>query len=659
MIDVSDFADDMTIEMAMLHAHLDKRAPGDFEMMSQSANSGRIYFEQLHLHPIRISLTFTQEWNEQGQGTESIMLFQFMRGMASIADAPLTFTSFVVGNVFESPHTLFRIISTHYSSQLTKQIFAILGSLAILGAPADFISNVGTGVRDFFYEPIQGAVHGPRQFIEGLEAGTQSLARGVFVGVVRGAANVTEVVNANLAGLTADDDFIDERKAHQRMLTDAMSRGVTSRTINDSLFLAGASVARGLRSGALGIVEQPTRYASKHGPVGFVKGVGKAMVGAIVKPVVGVGDAAALLMNHVSDATSNREVMPKIPKRLRRALPSRSTTKPNCVILKPYDDRAAKAQKIVTGGESVNDVYIGHVNIPSHLIIASDQCLWAIDRRSREPWCVSWEEISHFGLVKGGMRVVVFSRSGLKPFLFRIEDDEDNNEFYKLLSMQINRMGNAITLAEPAKVASASDLDLSLRDIPGIKSKQMKHVFGSCNQTKKRLAPNIKDEIDLIEQCFGRVKRMSSESTSFFEVLDDEAWALVSCWGQVFSGLSSRRCIAAGIINGTGSDVQIKSTKLMEGGSPCYSIPTSEFDADQGVLHPGGAIIFFGWGVVPSLLQPGNVFMHVETNVFIADLADQKSRATYAEALPSYRVNFLEKSYDDTGWWAKYWLLLR
>jgi hypothetical protein len=113
------------------------------------------------------------------------------------------------------------------------------------------------------------------------------------------------------------------------------------------------------------------------------------------------------------------------------------------------------------------------------------------------------------------------------------------------------------------------------------------------------------------------------------------------------------------VINGTGNDIQIKSTKLVEGGSPCYSIPTSEFDPDQGVLRAGGVIIFFGWGVVPSLLQAGNVFMHVETNAFIADLADQKSRDTYAEPLPGYQVGFLEKSYDDTGWWAKYWLLIQ
>eukprot|EP00934_Nitzschia_sp_Nitz4_P006272 Nitzschia sp. Nitz4//scaffold62_size106224//52646//63438//NITZ4_004359-RA/size106224-processed-gene-0.169-mRNA-1//-1//CDS//3329555865//6262//frame0 len=658
--DVPEFVTDLTVNMAMKYSRPDRRAPRDIEMMVQSANSGRVYLEQLHLHPVKIALTFTQEWTELGQGTESMMVFQFIRGMASIADAPLKFTSFVVSHVFEAPQTLFRVIVTHYSSQLTKQIFAMLGSLAILGAPADFISNVGTGVRDFFYEPIQGAVHGPRQFIEGLEAGTQSLARGVFVGVVRGAANVTEVVNANLAGLTADDDFIDERKAHQRMLTDAMSRGVTSRTLNDSLYLAGASIARGVRSGALGIVDQPTRYASKYGPVGFVKGVGKAVVGAIVKPVVGVGDAAALLMNHVSDATSNKQVQPKIPKRLRRALPSRSSTKPNCVILTPYDDRAAKAQKIVTGGESVDDTYIGHVNIPSHLIISSDQCFWAIDRRTREPWCVSWEEISHFGVIQGGMRIVVFSQSGLKPFVFQVEDEKDRAEIHKLLSMQLSRMGNAKrNLTAIKSPALNTDFDMSLSNIPGLKSRQEKHVFGSCNETRKRLGTAVKDEIDLIEQCFVRVKKMSSASSTFFEILDEEAWTLVSNWGQVFSGLSSRRCIAAGLINGTGNDIQIKSTKLVEGGSPCYSIPTSEFDAEQGVLHAGGAMIFFGWGVVPNLLQAGNVFMHIETNAFIADLADQKSRDTYAEALSGYEIDFLEKSYDDSGWWAKYWLLLR
>ncbi len=333
-----------------------------------------------------------------------------------------------------------RVISAHYSSQLTKQIFGILGSLAILGAPADFISNVGSGVRDFFYEPIQGAVHGPRQFIEGLEAGTQSLARGVFVGVVRGVSNVTEVVNTNLAGLTADDDFMDERRAYQRIMTDTISRGLGHRTFSDSLYLAGASVARSVRSGALGIVEQPGVYASKHGPVGFVKGVGKALIGAVVKPVVGVGDAAVLVMNHLSDATSKKRIIPKIPIRMRRALPCRSNEKINCVRLEPFDERAAKAQRIVTGGDTLDDVYIGHIDIPNHLIIASEQCLWAIDRRSREPWCVDWEEISHFGTMDGGIRIVIFSQNGVKAYMFQTESSAQSMQLHNLLSMQSRKM---------------------------------------------------------------------------------------------------------------------------------------------------------------------------------------------------------------------------
>jgi hypothetical protein len=224
------------------------------------------------------------------------------------------------------------------------------------------------------------------------------------------------------------------------MLTDAMSRNASTRSFTDSLNLAAASVARGVKSGALGIVEQPSFYASKHGPVGFLKGIGKAMVGAVVKPVVGIGDGAVLVMNHMSDATSKKQILPKIPKRLRRALPSRSADKRSYVRLEPYDDCAAKAQKIVTGDESVDDVYIGHVNIASHLVIGSEQCFWAIDRRSREPWCVKWSEISHFRVRERSVLIAVFSQTGLKSYTFQVENAQQLVTIGELLSMQAGQM---------------------------------------------------------------------------------------------------------------------------------------------------------------------------------------------------------------------------
>ena len=53
------------------------------ESMILTANSGRIYFEQLHLHPVRLSLTFTQEWIDWNQSADTVMIFQFIRGMVS------------------------------------------------------------------------------------------------------------------------------------------------------------------------------------------------------------------------------------------------------------------------------------------------------------------------------------------------------------------------------------------------------------------------------------------------------------------------------------------------------------------------------------------------------------------------------------------------
>ena len=204
-----------------------------------------------------------------------------------------------------------------------------------------------------------------------------------------------------------------------------------------------------------------------------------------------------------------------------------------------------------------------------------------------------------------------------------------------------------------------SNSALETFSIPGVRSPQVNHIFGSCNNSRKRIGTAINDEIDLVEQCHHRIRKMDSSSNTFFKTLDIEAWTLVSSWGQLFTGLSSRRCIVASIINGTGYPIQIKSTRLVVGGSPCYSLATREYDKEQGLLHAGGVILFFGWGAVPNLLQAGNVCMHIETNGFVSIMADHKSNVTTATAMPGYQVGFLEKSYDDSGWWAKYWLLVR
>jgi hypothetical protein len=49
-----------------------------------------------------------------------------------------------------------------------RQIYKVLGSTDILGNPISLLKNLGTGVYDFFHEPILGLITSPRDFGLGL-----------------------------------------------------------------------------------------------------------------------------------------------------------------------------------------------------------------------------------------------------------------------------------------------------------------------------------------------------------------------------------------------------------------------------------------------------------------------------------------------------------
>lgn len=191
-------------------------------------------------------------------------------------------------------------------------------------------------------------------------------------------------------------------------------------------------------------------------------------------------------------------------------------------------------------------------------------------------------------------------------------------------------------------------------DIVGVKVRQQKYIFGSVNCQYNAHHDNSLDNQATLDHCHRRVKFLQSDNSTFFSSLDEEAWGLISTWRNLYFGIHSRRCLVSGLINGTGEGIQIKSTTLLEGGSPIYRIPAGrDFDELNSILKPGGAIIFFAWGVSPNLNQSGNIHIQLDSNVFSSYFS-----STTAVATPRVRYSciFLERSISD--WWAKFWLLI-
>lgn len=69
------------------------------------------------------------------------------------------------------------IITTHYQYALFSQVYKIAFSFNFLGSPVNFVSTLGTGVYDFFHEPLAGIVKSPQDFGAGVVKGSKSLVK--------------------------------------------------------------------------------------------------------------------------------------------------------------------------------------------------------------------------------------------------------------------------------------------------------------------------------------------------------------------------------------------------------------------------------------------------------------------------------------------------
>lgn len=83
-----------------------------------------------------------------------------------------------------------------------------MGSSNLIGNPIGFVNTIGTGMKDFYYEPRSGFMHGPVSGGIGLLRGGWSLLKNTGVGTSTAAGKMASSLSKGALTLTRDEEFI-------------------------------------------------------------------------------------------------------------------------------------------------------------------------------------------------------------------------------------------------------------------------------------------------------------------------------------------------------------------------------------------------------------------------------------------------------------------
>lgn len=147
-----------------------------------------------------------------------------------------------------------------------------MSSVDFLGNPLGFVNDVSEGVSGMIYE-----------------RSVEPLVKNVTHAIFNSAAKVTETLSDGLGKVTMDDEHEEMRQRIRQ---------------GDSHIMAGIKgLGFGILGGATGIFKQAYEGATNEGMQGLMSGIGKGIVGAVTKPVVGLLDLTSETARAVRDSS--------------------------------------------------------------------------------------------------------------------------------------------------------------------------------------------------------------------------------------------------------------------------------------------------------------------------------------------------------------------
>ena len=309
--------------------------------------------------------------------------------------ASLNLAGVSLSNHMSSGQQLKTYLVAHYLASLRENMPALLGSLAAFGNPLGLIRGIGDGVSDFVSEPVKGLKRSveeldPAYVVDGVARGTESLARHTVGGIADSASMLTETFSKNMAVLTLDRRYAQRRDTARSNQNEDLNfvEGVESGV---------AQLVRGVVEGFTGVVQAPIRGAEKNGFEGFAKGFGKGLLGLLVKPMIGLSDAATDVMVGVRGSVdagrqSGRGVH-RIPQlRPRRTMYGRDRT------LRIFSLADAAASTLMHRTNLAGENYLSHLDMGDRVLLVSEKKFVLLGPEGQELLLVKFKDVKSIDL---------------------------------------------------------------------------------------------------------------------------------------------------------------------------------------------------------------------------------------------------------------------
>uniref|UniRef100_A0A8C3K817 Vacuolar protein sorting 13 homolog A n=1 Tax=Calidris pygmaea TaxID=425635 RepID=A0A8C3K817_9CHAR len=388
------------------------------ELMSVSSmdTSQISLYEYFHISPIKLHLSFSlstggEDSNKEERKSEliplqslNLLLKSIGATLTDVQDIVFKLAFFELSYHFCTTQQLQSAVVRHYSKQAIKQMYVLILGLDVLGNPFGFIRGLSEGVEAFFYEPYQGAIQGPEEFIEGMALGLKALVGGAVGGLAGAASRITGAMAKGVAAITMDEDYQQKRREAMNKQPTGLREGITR---------GGKGLVSGFVSGITGIVTKPIRGAQKEGAAGFFKGVGKGLVGAVARPTGGIIDMASSTFQGIKKvADSSEDVISLRPPRFFG----------EDGVIRPYrlrDGTGSQMLQKIENGRFAKLRYIAHamVNSTDLLMVTKSGVLFVTKGTFGQltcEWQYSYDEFTKEPFIVDGRRLRIEAKERVK-----------------------------------------------------------------------------------------------------------------------------------------------------------------------------------------------------------------------------------------------------